>query len=65
MAKFHVSIKFPRGRGLKQQNYGRMLKRPGFKFSVLHISVVKCKFWSDDDNIGQKLKEPSFVILGE
>ena len=25
---------------------------------------TKCNFWTNDDNIGPKLKKPSFVILG-
>ena len=42
-----------------------MPKGPGLKSLGLHISVIYCKFWSCDDNIGLKLKKPTFVILGE
>ena len=42
----------------------RMLKGPNLKFSILHILVVKGKFWSYVDNISPKLKKRSLVILG-
>ena len=34
-----------------------MLKGPSLKFLGIHISVVKGKFWSYDNNISQKLKK--------
>ena len=41
-----------------------MLKAPPLKSSDLHFSVIKCHCWTYDDNIGPKLKMPSFAILG-
>ena len=43
----------------------KMLKGPGLKLSVLHFSVIKCKFQSYDDNIGPKLRKPNFVTIKE
>ena len=40
-----------------------MLKQPGLISSDLHLSVIQCNYRTYDDNIGQKLKKPSFVIL--
>ena len=42
-----------------------MLKAPPLKSWDLHFSVIKCHCWTYDDNIGPKLKKPSFAILGE
>ena len=36
----------------------------GLKFSGLTILIIKCKFWSYDDNIGSKLKKPALSFLG-
>ena len=35
---------------------GWMLKTPPPKSLDLHSSVIKCKFWTYDDNIGPKIK---------
>ena len=48
----------------KKTGSGRLLKQPGLKFSSLHISVIKCKFWSYDENMGPKLKKWSSLFWG-
>ena len=41
-----------------------MLKQPGLISSDLHILVIKFNCQTYDDNMGPKLKNLSFVILG-
>ena len=42
----------------------QMLKGPGLISSDQHLLLVKCNCRTYDDNIGPKLKKPSFEILG-
>ena len=44
--------------------YWWVLKAPPLKSSDVHFSVIKFHCWTYDDNIGPKLKKPSFAILG-
>ena len=43
---------------------GRMLKASPLISSDLHLLITKCNCWTHDVNIGLKLKNLSFVILG-
>ena len=43
---------------------GRVLKAPPLKSLDLHFLVTKCHCQTYDDNIGPKLKKPSFAFLG-
>ena len=40
-----------------------MLKQ-GLKFLGLHISIIKCKFWSYGENMGPNLKKWSLQFWG-
>ena len=44
--------------------YWWVLKAPPLKSSDVHFSVIKCHCQTYDDNIGPKLKKPSFAFLG-
>ena len=44
--------------------YWWVLKAPPLKSSDVHFSVIKCHCQTYDDNIGPKLKKPSFAIFG-
>ena len=44
---------------------GQDVRMADAKSLHLHLSVIKCDCPTYDDNIGPKLKQPSFVILGE